>query len=94
VSGMILCGALWDLRAALLAQRGAAGASLALRLAFAGLDHLGAAGNDFSDVLEGILEADRRQGGAHARAIRAAFAAHGIHPDEPVNLHVGPPYVR
>jgi zinc metalloprotease ZmpB len=77
VTGMILSAALWDLRAAM-ARQSASGANAATRLAFTALTYLAPSNDDLTDVLESILEADRRARGGHATLIRAAFAAHGV----------------
>jgi hypothetical protein len=71
VTGMIASGALWDVRSQV-------GAVTGDKLALSALAHLARSDNDFTDLLEAVLEADRRAGGHHATGIRAAFSRHGV----------------
>ena len=68
---MIASGALWDVRSQV-------GAVTGDKLALSALAHLARSDNDFTDLLEAVLEADRRAGGHHATGIRAAFSRHGV----------------
>ncbi|MCC6997846.1 MAG: M36 family metallopeptidase [Deltaproteobacteria bacterium] len=93
VAGMIVSGALWDLRAALIGELGDdAGTDLALRLTVAALRHLERQGNDLTDLLEAVLEADRRARGGRASTILTAFARHGIVP-RPADPHPHPTWL-
>ena len=74
VTGMIASSALWDVRAKIGKD---AGDKLALRA----IAHLAKSDNDFTDLLEAVLEADRRAHGRHAADIKAAFARHGVTPN-------------
>jgi hypothetical protein len=79
VTGMIVSGALWDLRAALVATHaGDTGPKLADRLALTALRYLGKSGNEPRDVLEALLVANRRLKAGATDAITAAFERHGV----------------
>jgi len=74
VTGMIASGSLWDVRAKI-------GKDAGDKLALQAIAHLAKSDNDFTDLLEAVLEADRRAHGGHATDIKAAFARHGVTPN-------------
>jgi hypothetical protein len=79
VTGMILSAALWEVRAAAVHARGLAdGRSAADRLVLGALRYLAPRNNDPRDLLDALLQADRRLETALGDAIVAAFAAHGV----------------
>ena len=79
VTAMIMSGALWDLRAAARRSLGRDEGRRAVdRLALVALRYLGARGNQPRDLLEALLQADRRLKLDLRDAITTAFANHGV----------------
>jgi hypothetical protein len=79
VTGMIVSGALWDLRVAAVAAHDAdEGPRVADRLALTALRYLGQRNNDPQDVLEALLVADRRLKTGLKDTITTAFEGHGV----------------
>ena len=79
VTGMIMSGALWDLRAAARRALGRdEGRRTVDRLALVALRYLGARANQPRDLLDALLQADRRLKLDLGDAITTAFANHGV----------------
>ncbi|MBI5479520.1 MAG: PepSY domain-containing protein [Deltaproteobacteria bacterium] len=79
VTGMIMSAALWDLRAAARRTLGRDDGRRAVdRLALTALRDLAARSNQPRDVLDALLQADRRLRLGLGEAVTAAFANHGV----------------
>jgi hypothetical protein len=79
ITAMIMSGALWDLRAAARRVLGRDDGRRAVdRLALVALRYLGSRGNQPRDLLEALLQADRRLKLDLREEITTAFAGHGV----------------
>ena len=74
VTGMIASASLWDVRAKIGKDDGD-------KIALSALAHLAKSDNDMTDLLEAVLEADRRAHGRNGPQILQAFAKHGVMPN-------------